>query len=278
MVRGIEHFKESLRGFEDEYVLIGGAACSMWYSEHVPEFRATNDLDVVLILEHLSARFVVSLKEYLTACGYQQWERHDLHQDGISGKVMYRFVKPANPMAPAQIELLSRKGNVPTLDVHCSVAPVVGSEGYTGLSCIVLDDDYYHFLMKEIRKHASLPLLSVPALIVLKIKAHLNLLENYDSDAEHGSDAGMVNVRKHRNDVFFMLMSLDDVTPRVLPHPLRRDVEYFVHLYAETSPEWDGILSHLKSKYGKVIMRSTSPSVLLSQLKELFLESDIPNA
>lgn len=271
MVKGIEHFKTALKDYAEAYVLIGGAACSLWYTNHVPSFRATNDLDIVLILENLNDDFVSVLKLYLETCGYQQWEKHDLMRCGKPGKVMYRFINPKNLSAPAQIELLSRRGNVPTLDSQCTHAPVVTENGYTGLSCIVLEDDYYRFIKEEVQIYQDLPLLSIPALILLKIKAHLNLFSKYAENEVHGSDSGMSNIRKHRNDVFFMLMALDDATPRCLPESLSRDVNEFVRLYEESSPFWDGILSHLKSKYGKSIMRNISPSLLLQQLNDLFI-------
>lgn len=73
-------------------------------------------MDIVLVLEQLDDNFVHAFKQYLQANGYQQWERHLINQADSHKKVMYRFIKPANSLAPAQIELLSRKGNIASLD------------------------------------------------------------------------------------------------------------------------------------------------------------------
>lgn len=51
MVSGIEKFKEFFSEYKEQYVLIGGAACDIVMEESAGEFRATKDLDLVLIVE-----------------------------------------------------------------------------------------------------------------------------------------------------------------------------------------------------------------------------------
>ena len=41
MVTGIQRCVDHSRGFEDQYVLIGGAACDVWLTERGLAFRAT---------------------------------------------------------------------------------------------------------------------------------------------------------------------------------------------------------------------------------------------
>ena len=53
MVAGLETFKQYFEGDEDKYVLIGGAACDIIFSNNEIAFRATRDLDMVLIVEDL---------------------------------------------------------------------------------------------------------------------------------------------------------------------------------------------------------------------------------
>ena len=52
MVKGIEIFEKHFTGQEGKYVLIGGAACDLAMSEAGLPFRATKDLDIVLIIEY----------------------------------------------------------------------------------------------------------------------------------------------------------------------------------------------------------------------------------
>lgn len=57
MVRGLDSFREWFSGFESNYVVIGGTACDLLMGEAGEGFRATKDIDMVLIVEALSAEF-----------------------------------------------------------------------------------------------------------------------------------------------------------------------------------------------------------------------------
>lgn len=57
MVYGLEIFKDYFKGYEDQYVLIGGAACDILFEEREATFRKTRDLDMVIIIEMLTSEF-----------------------------------------------------------------------------------------------------------------------------------------------------------------------------------------------------------------------------
>lgn len=57
MVTGVDRFRAHFAGHEHQYVLIGGAACELIMNEVGLDFRATKDLDIVLIVEALDAAF-----------------------------------------------------------------------------------------------------------------------------------------------------------------------------------------------------------------------------
>ncbi|MDD2534807.1 MAG: hypothetical protein PHC86_08950 [Eubacteriales bacterium] len=57
MVRGIQFFKDYFAGYEDQYAIIGGTACDLLFGEAGLTFRATRDLDIVLIVEMLEPKF-----------------------------------------------------------------------------------------------------------------------------------------------------------------------------------------------------------------------------
>ena len=57
MVSGLEKFKEFFEDYGNNYVLIGGTACSIIFDEIGLDFRATKDLDIVLIIENLNDDF-----------------------------------------------------------------------------------------------------------------------------------------------------------------------------------------------------------------------------
>lgn len=51
MVKGLDTFRNHFAGYEEQYVLIGGAACDIVFESNDASFRATRDLDMVLIVE-----------------------------------------------------------------------------------------------------------------------------------------------------------------------------------------------------------------------------------
>ena len=51
MVIGMELFREKFKEYSDCYTIIGGAACDILMSEADLNFRATKDIDMILILE-----------------------------------------------------------------------------------------------------------------------------------------------------------------------------------------------------------------------------------
>lgn len=57
MVTGIESFKEWFKGNESQYAIIGGTACDILMTEEGLDFRATKDIDLVLIIEAVDAAF-----------------------------------------------------------------------------------------------------------------------------------------------------------------------------------------------------------------------------
>ena len=54
MVTGLNVFRDYFADDTDKYVLIGGVACDIVFTSNDATFRATKDLDMVLIVEALS--------------------------------------------------------------------------------------------------------------------------------------------------------------------------------------------------------------------------------
>ncbi len=75
MVRGLDLFRDRFRAFEGSFVLIGGAACEQWFAAEGLEFRATRDLDIVLIVEVLAPEAVRVLMRFIAEGGYEIRQR-----------------------------------------------------------------------------------------------------------------------------------------------------------------------------------------------------------
>ncbi|HWZ51476.1 MAG TPA: hypothetical protein VNW54_08425 [Granulicella sp.] len=58
MIKGLDKFKAHFAQYPDSYLMIGGVACHEWFQAQGLEFRATKDLDVVIIIEALTQAFV----------------------------------------------------------------------------------------------------------------------------------------------------------------------------------------------------------------------------
>ena len=57
MVTGIERFREYFAAHEDQYAIMGGAACDLLFDSAGLPFRATRDIDMVLCVEVVDVAF-----------------------------------------------------------------------------------------------------------------------------------------------------------------------------------------------------------------------------
>lgn len=51
MVLGLDSFREKFKDYADYYTIIGGTACDILLAEADLPFRATKDIDMILIME-----------------------------------------------------------------------------------------------------------------------------------------------------------------------------------------------------------------------------------
>ncbi len=72
MVKGLLKFKDYFKDYTDSYVLIGGAACDILFTENAADFRATRDLDMVLIVEALNIDFAKKFWNFIKDGGYKR--------------------------------------------------------------------------------------------------------------------------------------------------------------------------------------------------------------
>jgi hypothetical protein len=88
MVKGLNIFRDRFRQFEGSFTLIGGAACDQWFTAQGLPFRATKDLDIVLIIEVLAPEAIRSLRAFIADGQYEIRQRTE------GSPVLYRFAKP----------------------------------------------------------------------------------------------------------------------------------------------------------------------------------------
>lgn len=220
MVRGLDSFKEWFRGFEEHYVIIGGTACDLLMSDSGLEFRATKDIDLVLIVEAIDAGFAGRFWEYIAAAGYE-------HRNKSTGAPQfYRFTNPQSREYPAMIELFTRRQDEIPLPEEAVLTPLPIDGNISSLSAILLNDDYYSLLKQGKVRIFDVSILDVPYLIPFKAKAWLDLSDR----KEAGEPVDSKNVRKHKNDVFRLteLLDFDQELLLDLPEAIRNDMKKFI--------------------------------------------------
>lgn len=216
-IQGLYKFRDFFKSHTDKYVLIGGAACSIVFDEIGGDFRATKDLDVVLIVENINDEFGRTFWEFIRQANYNGIET------GEPQKQFYRFKDPADKAYPKMIELFSRKPDMKLLpDAHLS--PVHISDDVSSLSAILLNDDYYAFLQSGKRVIDGLSVLDEKYLIPFKTKAWCELIAR----RKEGEEGNSRHIRKHYRDVYKLLLLLPDDERVILSDQVKSDMETFV--------------------------------------------------
>jgi len=104
MVNGLSLFKERFQSFNDCYTVIGGTACSILMGNAALEFRATQDIDMILLVESRQFNeFAEQLLKFIDDGGYECEERKN------GSKRLYRFINPKIAGYPTMVELFSKK-------------------------------------------------------------------------------------------------------------------------------------------------------------------------
>lgn len=218
MVQGLAGFREKMKDFQNQYIIIGGVACDLLMEDAGETFRATKDLDVVLIVEALTPEFGRALWEYIQEGEYQFLNRS-------TGKPhFYRFSKPKNTAYLAMLELFSRKTDSVSLPGDARITPLPMEEDISSLSAILLDDEYYNFLKDGYVIINDLPILTEYHLIPFKAKAWLDLTVR----KLHGEDIDSKNIAKHKNDVFRMSRLLSSEKQIEVSETIMADIESFL--------------------------------------------------
>lgn len=218
MVTGFESFKKHFQGYEDEYVIIGGTACDLIMSEEDMSFRATKDIDMVLIVEALTPEFVKRLWEYIKEARYE-------HQNKSTGEPQfYRFSHPKSKEYPAMIELFSRRIDTLVLHSEAQLTPLPMEDDISSLSAILLNDEYYEFLKQGQMIIKGIPVLKTEYIIPFKAKAWLDLTARKGN----GEHVDSKNIRKHKNDVFRMAVLISEDSRVNINGEIKKDMERFL--------------------------------------------------
>lgn len=216
MVKGLDVFRKYFTDYEDQYVLIGGAACDIVFESNEVNFRATRDLDIVLIIEALTPKFAERFWDFIVAGRYRNKTTND-------GKPQfYRFDKPEENSFPKMIELFCRSDF--KLENAEGIISIHIDDEISSLSAILLDDDYYKVLLDGKVVRNGLSVLRPEYIILFKAKAYLDLKER----KETGGTVDSNDIKKHKKDI--LRIAADLMLERVidLPVSVNEDIHMFI--------------------------------------------------
>lgn len=227
MVHGLEKFKEYFKDHTNQYVLIGGTACDILMYELGAPFRATKDLDMVLIIEALDASFGETFWKFIEDGGYK-------HREKSTGEnQFYRFTEPSDSSFPKMIELFSKNPNNFNLKFDTTLTPIHIDESIVSLSAILLNDVYYDLLLKGNITVDGYSIIEIETVILFKIKAWLDMKER----KETGEHVDSKNIKKHKNDVFRLLANVTPTSRVETAEEIQNDISQFIVLIAEDKPD-----------------------------------------
>lgn len=194
---GFDHFCDYLKGLEDHYVIIGGGAASILMDDEGLEFRATKDVDLVVIArsKDLNARVLAYVKDG----GYNSKEATEKLPR------YYRFKNPTKAECPKMIEIFARNELGLELEKDQHIVPITDSAAEK-LSAILLDDEYFDLIRKNIKTSESgIPLINALANICLKARAHRELFERKQAGDQSVDEK---DVQKHLKDIWRLAVVL----------------------------------------------------------------------
>ena len=251
MVIGIDKFKEFFAGYEGSYIVIGGTACDIITENAGFEPRATDDIDLVLIVEGLAPEFVKRFWEFVKAGQY------NTRQKAPENRNNYRFSEPQTAGFPKQIELFGKASEAIDLFPEAHLTPIPVEEGLSNLSAILLDGYYYDFTLQHSTMIDGVHLANIETIMCLKAYAYL---DNRKRKAA-GQNIKTRDIMKHKNDIFRMGFQLPVDVVYNLPDNIRNDMQEFVSTVKNELPD----PSILEDKgYGKHKMQNILDKMIKS--------------
>ena len=257
-MEGLDKFREAFKDFSDNYVIIGGTACDITMTGTEVRARATHDIDMIIVVERMTPQYGERFWQFIREAGYRP--EKSKAKEGESPKYeMYRFVD-GNPGYPEMIELLSRHPDALGEPKGLVIEPLPIDGELSSLSAIIMDDDYYQFTIEHSRLTDNIRHADSAALIALKARAYLNLLQ----DKQNGKHVNSKDIKKHRSDV---LKNVVIMTEDEIPAPASI-IECIKEFVISIRNDW----AELANPLAKSLDQNTEfVDALLEQLENLFV-------
>lgn len=257
-MEGLEIFKEAFEAYSDNYVIIGGTACDITMQGTVVRPRATHDIDMTVIVENMTPSFAKRFWEFVKEAGYRPEKRKQIEGEPAKYE-LYRFVDGKTGY-PEMIELLSRHPDILGEPSNLVIEPLPIDGDVSSLSAIIMDDDFYHFTIKHSKLTDGVRHADSAALVCLKTRAYLNLLQ----DKAEGKHVNSKDIKKHRSDVLKNVVIITDESISA-PMAIADCVKDFV---SSIRADWDTLSNPLAKALDQ---DQEFVDALLEQLNNLFV-------
>ena len=210
MVVGLDKFKEAFADFKDNYVIIGGTACDIVLSDTDMRPRATDDIDMILVVEKMTKEYGNAFWQFIKDGEYKAGKREK--DDKTPTYTLYRFTTEKGGY-PVKIELLSHHSDMLGEPSGFHIEPIPLSEDLSSLSAIMMDDDNYELTVANSAEQGGVRIATPTTLICLKARAYLNLL----NDRANGKHVNSKDIKKHKTDVLKLIATASIPEPVAVP-------------------------------------------------------------
>ncbi len=251
---GFDHFCNALKGLEADYVIIGGGAAAILMDDEGLEFRATKDVDLVVLGR--SDELNNSILAYIKDGGYK------IKESTETTPKYYRFREPTKEECPAMIEIFARNELELQLEKGQYIIPIK-SDSAEKLSAILLDDEYFDLIRRNlVTSRSGIKLINAIANICLKARAHRELFDRRKSGDKTAEEK---SVQKHLKDIWRLAAVLTGEEIITLSGQPEKDVISAIQK-----------LSHLPKMQFKQVMENipgVDMEAIMAVLKKVFLKS-----
>ena len=219
IVNGFDSFIATFKNYSDNYIIVGGTATNILLRKAYLTARSTKDIDMILIAENLTPDFGKVFWNFIKSGEYVPY----FSKDNIPH--YYRFINNSNLNYPKMIELFSRKQGL-EMPVDLTFTHLFIDNEVSSLSAIILDDEYYSFMLSGKINLDGVSLLSPFHLIAFKARAHVDLCNK----KSQGLLVCEKDLKKHKNDIFRLLQLLDVNEKYPVPDIVKKDIKDFLSI------------------------------------------------
>ena len=137
------------------------------------------------------------------------------------------------------------------------------SDEVSSLSAILLDDVYYYFVLEHREQIQGASTIPGRCLIPLKAKAWLDLTKRRD---DGDTNVRMSDIRKHRNDVFRLLIAMPPADRVSLPATVQDDLALFLQSMQSDDATWAAVEASVQATSGNSLPSRSESIDLIEQI------------